>query len=80
MPELTTAILVGLVIFVLFRILEHLKAIRTSLADIAKATHDTAYSTGHLTEIKITTDKTKTLLERAVKKQWGSAIDSIDAR
>jgi hypothetical protein len=73
--------LLGACAFLLGRIAAHLEAIRTILADIAKATSNTAAgSTSYLPRIMSSTDKTEKLLERAVKKQWGSAIDSVDAR
>jgi hypothetical protein len=64
----------------LWRIAEHLKAIRTTLEVIAEKTSVTAYSTStsldsSLNSLRFTAEKTKTLLERAVKKQWGSAIN-----
>jgi hypothetical protein len=62
-------------LWLLWRIEEHLKAIRASLVVIANSTRDTADGTSYLSAITSSTDKTKTLLERAVKKQWGSAID-----
>jgi hypothetical protein len=69
-------LLVGL--WFLWRIAEHLKAIReslASLADIAEATRATAGDARYLSAIMRSTDNTETLLKRAVKKQWGSAIN-----
>ena len=85
MPELSTSVFVGFfaVLLVLWRIVEHLKAIRTSLADIAKAARDEAAREGgayYLQKIMTSVEKTETLLERAVRKRWGNAIDSLKWR
>ncbi len=53
------------VLWLLQRIAEHLKAIRTSLEVIAKATRDTADGLCYQLQIMISTDETKKLLERA---------------
>ena len=72
-------LLVGL--WFLWRIVEQLKAIRTILE---RATNDAArgrsMSEHHLSAIANSMDDTERLLARAIKKQWGSAINSIDAR
>jgi hypothetical protein len=65
-------LLLGLL--VLWRIAEHLKAIRSILANMAalaqaQATHDTAERAA------FDLGKIRKVLERAVRKQWGNAID-----
>jgi hypothetical protein len=65
----------GLIVWFLWHIAEHLKAIRASLADIATATRDTSGGASYLSAIKWSTEKTETLLKLAIKKQWGNAID-----
>jgi hypothetical protein len=62
----------------LWRIAEHLKAIRSLLADIADATRrDTGVELGRINR---TASDTNRLLKLAITKQWGSAIDLGDER
>jgi hypothetical protein len=57
---------------------KELRAIRTILSDIARATRETA---GRVTQTsKYETQETNRLLKLAIKKQWGSAIDLGDER
>ena len=61
----------GVIVWFLWHIADHLKAIRASLADIARATGEY----GDLSTIASRVDKTNKLLERAMRKKWGDAID-----
>src|SRR5215203_4475498 len=78
----------ALIVFVLFRIAWLLQDMKETLTKIAEDTHDSAVADAtYLSEIKFSasaircsTDETKELLERAIKKQWGSAIDLGDER
>ena len=56
---------IGSVSYGSYSFAEHLKAIRTSLEVIAKATRDTADGLCYQLQIMISTDETKKLLERA---------------
>jgi hypothetical protein len=73
----------GLLVFFLFRIASLLQAIQTTLKEIAKDTRDSAQADAtylsainlSASAIRYSSEETKGLLERAIKKQWGSAIN-----
>jgi hypothetical protein len=71
-PEFIFFGVIGMCVWLLWRIAALLQAIRDTLADIASATRATA---GVIETSKYETDETNRLLKLAIKKQWGSAID-----
>jgi hypothetical protein len=71
--EQTAALIIlGLVLAVLWHIAQHLKAIRLATEAIREVAVSNARTLG---TIETRVDGTKRLVERAIKKQWGSAID-----
>jgi hypothetical protein len=64
-----------LILWGLQTIAQHLKAIRTILADIADATRATPAGLGSIQTSAYEARKTNRLLKLAIKKQWGNAID-----
>jgi hypothetical protein len=69
-----------LILWGLHTIAEHLKAIRTNLADIANATRATPAGLGSIQTSAHEARETNRLLKLAIRKRWGSAIDLGDER